>query len=319
MAEQPTPQVSPDRWPPRDRLTAFLIVLVLGVLATATYAMNARRIDHTAALYVGLPILLALAISLLPRSASVTAGSLKWLTLLLLLAVPVLREGYICVIFAAPILYVLTAIVGGLTDWVIRRRARRGRIEANALLAIPVLMALEGIHPAMTFERRADVTRERIVAASAEDIRLQLARPFAIEQPMPWFVSIFRKPAEVTGSGLAAGDTRMFHLIYHKWIYWNPREGFARFRIERPTENHVRYLPISDNNFIGDYVRWQFADLKLEPIDDNHTRVTLHIAYHRMLDPAWYFGPLERLAVGQAADVFLDNGAMPPAARPSRQ
>jgi hypothetical protein len=318
MAEAPAPPPSSGRWPPRERLAAFLIVLVLGVLVAGIYAANARRFDHTAALYVGLPILMALGISLLPGSTRVISASLKWLTILLLLAVPVFREGYICVIFAAPILYIATAIIGGLIDWLIRRRATHARVESSALLAIPVLMALEGIHPMMTFDRRADVTRERIVAASVDDIRAQLARPFAIEQPMPWFIRVFPQPTEITGSGLAAGDTRTFRLAYLKWVYWNPREGFARFRIERPSENHVRYLPVSDNSFIGDYVRWQFAELKLEAIDARHTRVTLHIAYLRMLDPAWYFGPLEHLSVGQAADVFLDNGATPPAARLSR-
>ena len=319
MAEDPAPTPYQERWPPPGRMVAFLIVLVLGIAAAGTYAMNARRFDHTAALYVGLPILIALGISLLPRSGSVTSGSLKWLTILLVLAVPVFREGYICVIFAAPILYIVTAIVGGLVDWVIRRRPFLARFEASVVLAIPVLMALEGIHPTMTFDRRADVTRERIVAASVDDIRAQLARPFAIEQPMPWFIRIFPQPAEIAGSGLAAGDSRAFRLIYHKWVYWNPREGIAKFRIERPGNNHVRYLPVSDDSFIGDYVRWQFADLKLEAIDERHTRVTLHIAYHRMLDPAWYFGPLERLSVRQAADVFLDNGATPRAARLSQQ
>lgn len=314
MTEIPTPP-SAGGWPPRERLTAFLIVLALGVLAAGVYALTARRFDHTAALYVGLPILLALGISLLPRSTSVTSGSLKWLTILLLLAMPVLREGYICVIFAAPILYIVTALIGALVDWQLRRRASRGRIEASVLLALFVLMAFEGIHPMMTFERRADVTRERVIPASVEEVRAQLARPFVIEHPLPWFVRIFPPPVEMTGSGLAAGDTRAFRFIYHRWVYWNPREGWARFVIERPNENHVRYRPVSDESFIGDYVRWQFADLKLEPVDAGHTRVTLHIAYHRMLDPAWYFGPLEHLSVGQAADVFLDNGATPPAAR----
>jgi hypothetical protein len=238
---------------------------------------------------------------------------------LLLLAVPVFREGYICVIFAAPILYIVTAIAGGLIDLLDRRPTRGGRVEATALLAIPLLMAAEGIHPAVTIDRHADVRRQRIIEASAEDIRAQLARRFVIEQPMPWFVRIFRQPAAITGSGLSTGDTRTFLLIYRKWVYWNPREGLATFRIERPSENHVRYLPVADSTFIGDYVRWQSADLMIEPIDARRTRVTLHIAYHRMLDPAWYFGPLERLAVRQAADVFLDNGATPPSARVSHQ
>ena len=111
MAADAEPTPSRRTWPPRDRLVAFFVVLVLGIGAAVYYALNARRFDHTAALYVGLPILLALGLSLLPRSNSVTLSGLKWLTVLLLLAVPVFREGYICVIFAAPILYIVTAII----------------------------------------------------------------------------------------------------------------------------------------------------------------------------------------------------------------
>jgi hypothetical protein len=41
------------------------------------------------------------------------------------------------------------------------------------------------------------------------------------------------------------------------------------------------------------------------------TRVNWTIHYQRRLDPAWYFGPAERAAVGVAADYLIDALATP--------
>ena len=115
---------------------------------------------------------------------------------------------------------------------------------------------------------------------------------------------------------MADGDQRRFAFIYYKWFYWNAVAGDAVFRIERRASNVVRYVPISDTSYLGSYLGWRHAELTLAPAGDGRTRATLTIAYDRLIDPAWYFGPLQALSVGLAADVFLDNGLASQPTRP---
>ena len=37
----------------------------------------------------------------------------------------------------------------------------------------------------------------------------------------------------------------------------------------------------------------------------------LTIYYHRFLDPAWYFGPIQEYAIGQTADMLLSELFIP--------
>jgi len=51
----------------------------------------------------------------------------------------------------------------------------------------------------------------------------------------------------------------------------------------------------------------------MTPLADGTTEVSLTIRYRRTLDPAWYFGPVQRKAIGESADYLLENiiGKMP--------
>jgi len=43
------------------------------------------------------------------------------------------------------------------------------------------------------------------------------------------------------------------------------------------------------------------------PQADGTTRVELTISYRRGLDPAWYFGPMQRRAISESAEYLLKN------------
>ena len=43
------------------------------------------------------------------------------------------------------------------------------------------------------------------------------------------------------------------------------------------------------------------------PLADGTTQVSLTIRYRRTLDPAWYFGPMQRRAIGESADYLLTH------------
>ena len=66
-----------------------------------------------------------------------------------------------------------------------------------------------------------------------------------------------------------------------------------------------------DESGMTHYLTWQEARVEWEPVGAGATRVTWTLRYRRDLDPAWYFGPMERLAAARAADYLIDSVATP--------
>jgi hypothetical protein len=58
-------------------------------------------------------------------------------------------------------------------------------------------------------------------------------------------------------------------------------------------------------------VRWQRSEVTWAEVAPGRTRVTWTLRYRRLLDPAWYFGPLEKAANQQGAGYLIDNLATP--------
>ena len=52
---------------------------------------------------------------------------------------------------------------------------------------------------------------------------------------------------------------------------------------------------------------WEEIEVTWTAIDDTRTEVTWRIHYERRLDPAWYFAPWQRYAVGLSAEYLIEN------------
>ena len=59
------------------------------------------------------------------------------------------------------------------------------------------------------------------------------------------------------------------------------------------------------------FLSWQESRVRWEAIDGARTRVTWTVRYSRDLDPAWYFGPMQRAAVYLAAGYLIEAVATP--------
>ena len=66
---------------------------------------------------------------------------MKGLTLFLLLSGPLLGEGFICILMASPLFYLVGLIVGAVLDW--SREKRRTNITYLLLILIPRIMSSE--------------------------------------------------------------------------------------------------------------------------------------------------------------------------------
>jgi hypothetical protein len=75
-------------------------------------------------------------------------------------------------------------------------------------------------------------------------------------------------------------------------------------RIDRREDGRATFQPVSDDTMIAHWLKWRGVSIAWSPIDRDHTRLQWTMEYRRQLDPAWYFGPVERYAVRLAADSF---------------
>src|SRR5690242_1070054 len=101
----PTPPAKePLRW------GLFSLVLALGIAGAVVVLLNRNDLTDSAALYIGIPLILALVLSLTPKSTSALGATMKGMTIALLLSAIVFQEGYICILFAAPLFYAIGAL-----------------------------------------------------------------------------------------------------------------------------------------------------------------------------------------------------------------
>src|SRR5574341_578090 len=193
MSDLPTPRSRDGKrglTTAQKQLIGFILVLAaVNVAYRLVYASGAA---HTAALYVGVPTLLAIGLALLPRSRSATGMLLKGSTLALLIACVILPEGLLCLLFVVPLVGLISVIVGGTIDWAGRRKHREGPTLMAVSLPL-LLLSLEGL-AGTPFDGHDTATAR-------------------FETDLPPFLRLgFNRPVAATGAGLQIGDQRMIEF-----------------------------------------------------------------------------------------------------------
>lgn len=292
--------------PPPSRITSQQWMLVGLTIALAAAAILYRllvmkRLEQTSALFIGLPAVLAIILALTPRAKSATGMILKVTTIALLLSGPVLGEGFICVIMAAPLFYLVGAIVGLVID---RGRKKNASLGLHAVVLLPLLLSsLEGTTPELTFPTREQVAVTKSVEGSPAAFEQALAQPPRFDGPLPHFLRLkFPLPVESRGDGLAAGAERVIHFAGGEG-----KPGDLTLRVADRGPGAVTFEAVSDTSHVAHWLTWQRARVTWRPLAGDRTEVTWTLVYDRKLAPAWYFGPWERYATRLAAEYLIDS------------
>ena len=297
----PYPQHQPDPAPAADpgsrgigRAVALGIVAVTAVMAP-TLLVGTDRID-TAALFVGVPLLLAVIIALAPPAKSLHGLTFRVVTFGLLITSAFLHEGAACVLMAAPLVYGVAHLVAEIVRQV-RNAAYRHRRAALAVVPLLLLASLEGtayrVDPVQT------VTTERVVAMSALQVEQSLQRgpDFSAAKPFLLRFSGYPTPTAASGDGLAVGT---------KWSF-TMAGGPIVTEVKTRDSRRIEFAVVSDQSKTQRWLRWQGAVVHLTPQDNGDTAVRIELSFTRRLDPSWYFGPIEGAMVGAGLDHFADS------------
>jgi hypothetical protein len=293
MDDLKKPSLTPSQW-------GLLFVIMAVTIGSVLYRVIViGKLEQTSALFIGIPAILAIILAATPKAKSAKGGIVKGLTVALLLSGPLLGEGFICIVMASPIFYIVGIGVGAIVD---SNRERGNSTVRSCVLLLLVPMSLEGVSPALSFNRDETVQISKIVSASAPDGGL------------PLYLRLrFPRPMQASGTGLDVGATRTIHFAGGEG-----HPGDLVMRVSEGRPGYVRFEAVSDHSKVAHWLDWRSAEINWTPIDAQHTRVTWTLHFDRRLDPAWYFGPWERYAVRLAAGYLIENNATPAAGETGR-
>lgn len=291
---------NPQAPPPRRTSPYVWLCLAVGITSVLYRVLVIGQKEQTALMFIGLPTAMAMLIALLPRATSATGMIMKGITLFLLLFGILFIEGFICILMAAPFFYAVGFIVGIFADKARVRREYERRFRIVILPAL-VLMSLEGVTGLLSFPRdeAVSVSIDLSLAPAAARERLAVGPDFAFGE-LPSFLKLgFPAPHEIEGGGLDTGDLWRIHFAGGEG-----KPGDLLAKVIESSPSRIRVARVSDTSHIAHWLDWQDAEWTITPLGAG-SRVTLTMRYRRMLDPAWYFKPIERYGVRRAGEYFL--------------
>lgn len=282
----------------------WLLAALVGGFGVVAFGWTVRsgRAD-SALLFVGLPVLLAVLLVLVPGRT--THGRVfQATTVCLLLAAVALHEGAICVVLAAPLVY---AVAHGATAF-IRAIDRERRY---VLLPIPLLLtatAVEGVTDDLRVRPEQAVTVSRVVALTPDGVAERLrGGPHPTEmRSLPLRLLRMPAPVAMAGTGLEPGDRWMFHYPGSA----HGSGGHTVTEVVSVAPAQVAFDVVEDSAITTRWLEWRRSVVRWEPVDAGHTRVSITLAYGRRLDPSWYFGPVQQVLMREGAGYLLDALAL---------
>ena len=278
-------------------LVACIVALVCA--SVAYRIVSSRHLEHSSLVFIGIPALLALAVMAIHPKTSVGTIN-KTIAIALCLSGIVFGEGFVCILMASPLFFLVGTVVGTVRQRRAARREADGPAATTAWKHGIILLApfcLEGVLPRYEWSREERVTVSRDVLASADAVKASLASPMQFDQPLPAFLRLgFPTPGRTSGAGITVGDRRSV-----EFLHGGHHPGTLVLEITKSESGSVRFVPVSDDSYITHWLSWHSAEVEWREIAPGWTRVTWTLRYARRLDPAFYFKPLERYGVSLAA------------------
>ena len=302
---------SPEEARQRELNSKIAVAAMIAAVAAASVVFRLimrMELGQTAALFIGTPAMLAMVAVFSPTPQSAVGAACKTVTIGLLTSLVFLAEGIVCVVMSAPLFYLVAILIG---KGIERTRRERGRYVSSwlALLAV-VPISFEGVTPLTTINRMVEVSETRIVSASTSQVATAIHAQPRFDRPLPYYLSIgFPRPASTRIDAdrwvirMRGGEMRLNGM--------EPRAGDLVLQKDGEGPGFISWRAVSDDSHMTHFLNWEASRVDWEGLDAGTTRVTWTLRYRRGLDPAWYFGPMERYAMHLAAGYLIDSVATP--------
>ena len=302
----------------RRKVRWYVIFALITIMSLVIRILMHYRFDKSALLYVGIPCLIAIALMWIERPNSEGNWKRKFLNLALISLVimlgssVVLFEGFLCVLMFMPIYFGVILIVFILKYLTERYKNRKGSQLFSHVFPLLLLMSsFEGVNPDLSLQRNTQITVVKILESSISDIQDKLHEPIDLQKDRDWFLELFPMPYKVDMESMNVGDIHEVHFRYHRWFVTNTHEGSMLMEIESFNKNKIKTKFTGDTSYISHYLQLDNIEVLFKVIDETHTQVSLTISYDRLLDPAWYFDPLQQYGIKKSAEFLIDEVITP--------
>jgi hypothetical protein len=298
----------------RSRRGLGLIVSLVAIVAVICRVLLDSSYGKSALLYIAVPFFVTLGL-VLADGREYTDWKSKYYrafrgVFIIFGAVSiVLFEGFVCVLMFLPI-YLFVSLLAMAAEAALRhafRSNRKGKLRAYTLPLLAVIASLEGTHTQLAFDRYNEVSVTRTVTQSTAALMANIGTPFDLRTKRAWFLRAFPMPDPIGEKMLEPGAVHEVHYTYHRWLITNTHRGRMLLEMTDVRENGVTTTVLDDTSYISSYLRLLGTRIDLQPLDDATTEVTMTVRFERKLDPAWYFGPLQRYGVTKMAELLIEE------------
>jgi hypothetical protein len=165
-----------------------------------------------------------------------------------------------------------------------------------------------------TVDRRERVSATKIVRAAPGDVERALFDAPRFARPLPWYLREGFPQPVAARLDQTDGSSRWVIRMRGGETFLNgtePRAGDLVLVLEDARPGLVRWRAVSDDSHMTHFLLWHEVTVQWKAVRSDTTEVTWTLAYDRRLDPAWYFGPMERFVVRRSAAYLIDAVATP--------
>lgn len=296
--QRPPSETAPDvarRLSRRARGAWTAAIFVSVVLALAYGTLGQAQLKQTTALFVGLPVLLGLLTAHLTHARSLFGQVVRTNILFLAVTAPLLGEGSICLLMAAPLFIAISLGVA----WIYFRLSRRSRYtHTSAMLLLPLALGAAEKHTDVRQPALQAVVTKTVVQAPAAALVRAMQTTSPIARNTSAFLGLgFPLPSAYDNDGQRARiDFRMADRDVGSWMLDVTK-----------TPMGVHFSVREDTSKIGTWIALQDSRAEVRTANDGTVFIEQVTRFRTRLAPHDYFEPFERWAMAEAHQLAANS------------
>jgi hypothetical protein len=297
--------------PPRPglQLTAINHFWVVMLVAATVFGVVYRAAEHegmvqTYAMFAGIPLLIGVLVAYMSRPRTGIGTTLKVVTILLLAVCPLLGEGAVCIVMAAPLFYAFAVVGYYLYAAIINKITPNRRGGPMAILLVPFAMAM------LTSDRNHidnpatnTIVDEIFVAATPERVMQTIEQTNTVVPNFPVFLKLgFPLPSRLERD--PNGVTRM-HFDPRSEPWPGTNTIISQQTIDR-TRHTITYEIQEDGTKLARWMTFRRTGFEVIACPGG-SLLRQRTTYDQRMQPGFYWNTMENFAMGQMHGYALRN------------